>query len=287
MRKAEKFTQSVTYHGEGPHWDAKTRRLLCMDVLAGDIMAVDLDGVVSRYNTPFAVTSVIRNRTSGGFIVATEHGLVAADEALSHFVPLAELTADQDIRTNDGGCDPYGAFVIGTMAYDTREGGGSVYHISPNHEVTTLHAPVSISNGVQWTKDGNRVYYIDTPTRRVDVFDVESGTGGWSNRRTHITVNLSSGFPDGMAIDEEDGVWVALWGAGAVARYDGTGRLVETINIPGVTQVSSCAFGGENRDILFVTTSRQGLNDRDEPSAGALFAVQTDSRGAIPFAYAG
>jgi sugar lactone lactonase YvrE len=146
---------------------------------------------------------------------------------------------------------------------------------------------VSISNGVQWSADGTRVYYIDTPTRRVDVFDVDPGTGAWSGRRVHIHLDNTPGYPDGMAIDEDDGLWVALWGDGAINHYTAAGRLVETITVPGVTQASSCAFGDSGRDVLYITTSRQGLRYDQQPSAGALFAVHTGSRGAVVSEFAG
>lgn len=278
MCSAERVTEPVVYHGEGPYWDAPTGRIMCMDVLVGEIVALDLTGALSRWKVPNRVATVIRRRASGGFVIATEHGLIAADDDLSTFERITDIVDDPNLRTNDGGCDPHGGFVIGTMAYDERPGGGAVYRVTPDHRVIELLSPVSISNGVQWSADGTRVYYIDTPTRRVDVFDVDPETGAWSGRRVHIRVD---GTPDGMAIDDDDGLWVALWGGGAVNHYDDSGRLVETISIPGVSQVSSCAFGGDGRDVLYVTTSRQGLSDDDEPAAGSMFAVQTGSRGAV------
>lgn len=284
---AERVTAPVAYHGEGPYWDAPTGRLLSMDVLAGDIVAIERSGGLTRCKLPSRVATVIRRRASGGFVVATEHGLVGVDEQLSEFEPIAGVCDDPNVRTNDGGCDPFGAFVIGTMAYDERPGGGAVYRVTPDHRVIELLAPVSISNGVQWSADGSRVYFIDTPTRRVDVFDVDPDTGTWSGRRVHIHVDGTPGYPDGMAIDENDGLWVALWGGGAVNHYDAAGRLVETVSVPGVSQVSSCAFGDDGRDVLYITTSRQGLPDDHEPSAGAIFAVHTEARGAVVAEFAG
>jgi sugar lactone lactonase YvrE len=287
MREADRATGPVAYHGEGPYWDAPTGRILCMDVLAGEVIAVDSSGALSRCKVPSRVATVIRRRASGGFVIATEHGLVGADDELSSFERIAHVTDDPNIRTNDGGCDPLGGFIIGTMAYDERPGGGVVHRVTPDHQVVELLSPVSISNGVQWSADGTRVYYIDTPTRRVDVFDVDPETGAWSGRRGHIDIDDTPGYPDGMAIDEEDGLWVALWGGGAVNHYDVRGRLVESISVPGVTQVSSCAFGGDAGEALYITTSRQGLPDGDEPSAGAVFVVHTGSRGAVVREFAG
>jgi sugar lactone lactonase YvrE len=126
---------------------------------------------------------------------------------------------------------------------------------------------------------------VDTPTERVDVFDVDQETGVWTNRRPHAFLDSVAGYPDGMAIDEEDGLWIALWGSGAVAHYDAEARLVEIIDVPGISQSSACTFGGANRDILYVTTSRQGLHDSAEPFAGAVFAFATSTRGPVEFTF--
>jgi sugar lactone lactonase YvrE len=287
MHIAERVTVPVAYHGEGPFWDAFTGRIMCMDVLAGEIVAVDPVGRLSRYTVPSRVATTIRRRASGGFVVATERGLIGVDDDLSSVEHIANITDDPNCRTNDGGCDPFGGFVIGTMAYDERSGGGAVYRVAPDRQVVELLSPVSISNGVQWSADRTQAYYVDTPTRRVDAFDVDPETGAWSGRRVHIHVDATPGYPDGMAIDEDDGLWVALWGGGAINHYDATGRLVETITVPGITQPSSCAFGGNGRDVLYITTSRQGLTEGHEPSAGAVFAVHTQSRGAFVWQFAG
>ncbi|WP_006247576.1 SMP-30/gluconolactonase/LRE family protein [Mycolicibacterium tusciae] len=285
MLEAELVAGPVAHHGEGPFWDTRTGRLLSMDVHAGAIVSLDESGTTNRYELPSRVVTTIRQRTSGGFVIATEHGLVGVDQEFSSFDRIAEVTHDSNIRTNDGGCDPLGGFVIGTMAYDERPNAGALYRVAPDHQVVELISRVSISNGIQWSANGSRVFYIDSPTRRVDVFDVDQQTGMWSQRCEHIRIG-TLGYPDGMAIDEDDGLWVALWGGGAVNHYDATGCLIETVKVPGVTQVSSCAFGGRRRDVLYITTSRQGLSDEQEPYAGAIFAVHTRSRGAVPWEFA-
>lgn len=286
MRGAERLTVPFAYHGEGPFWDVRTGRLLCVDVYAADVVAVDPSGGVERFSVPSRAATVVRRRTGSGFVVGTERGVVLADEGLRTFETIAELIDDPAVRTNDGGCDTLGGFVIGTMASGGRRDRGSVYRVAPDRTVTELLAPVSISNGVQWSADGAQVYYIDTPTRRVDVFDVDPRTGAWSGRRPHIRIDDGHGFPDGMAIDEAGGVWIAMWGGGTVNHYDAGGRLVERIRVPGVTQVSACAFGGDDRNLLFITTSREDLT-HSEPEAGAVFVVPAPVRGAALAEFAG
>jgi sugar lactone lactonase YvrE len=255
---------------------------MCVDVLEGTIVAVDPLGGPQRYPVPSRAATVIRHRTNSGFVIATEHGVVVADDGLTTFENVAEVIQDPALRTNEGGCDPLGGFVIGTMSYNEQPDGGAVYRVTSNGQVCKILAPVSVSNGVQWSADGSRVYYIDTATRRVDVFDIDSRTGAWSGRRPHIRIDGLPGFPDGMAIDEEDGLWIAMWGGGTVLRYDNSGRHIDTIAVPGVTLVSSCTFGGKLRDILYITTSRKDISPGREPDAGAVFAIQTAVRGAAP-----
>jgi sugar lactone lactonase YvrE len=287
-RQADRVTASVCFHGEGPFWDAANGRFLCMDVLRGEVIEFDLQGNHSRHPVPSPVATTIRRRASGGFVIAVERGVVLSDDHFRQFEHVADVTDDPSCRTNDGGCDPLGGFVIGTMAYGARPGAGGVYRVSPDREVVELLAPVTISNGVHWSADGRQVFYIDTPTGRIDTFDCDPQTGGWTGRRVHLDLTEGTeGSPDGMAIDDEGGLWVALWGGGAVNHYDPAGSLVETIRVPGVSQVSSCAFGGEQRNVLFITTSREGLADNDEPDAGAVFAVETRFRGAMLQEFAG
>lgn len=284
---AERITGRVVHHGEGPFWDDLNGRLLCTDLLSGVIVGIDAECRVIRHQVPSAVASVIRRRASGGFVIGSERGVLVADEQLSVFAQIAEITGDREVRTNDGGCDRLGNLIIGTMAYDERPGGGAVYRVTADHQVVECLSPVSISNGTQWSADGNSAYYIDTPTRRVDVFNVDPTSGAWSGRQTHIIVDEIPGLPDGMAIDDENGLWIALWGGGSVNHYDAAGRLVEKILVPGVSQVTSCAFGGDDLSLLYITTSRLGLADDAEPDAGAVFAVRTRSRGAVLSQFAG
>jgi len=287
MPAAELFASIGAHHAEGPFWDGPTNLLLLVDALAGTIVSIEMTGISTRYQLPSPVVTVIRRRASGGYAVATEHGIAVCDESFSSCHSIAHVTSDPALRTNDGGCDPLGGFVIGTMAYEETPAAGSVYRVGADHQVTQVLTGVSISNGLQWSADGSRVFYVDTPTRRVDIFDVDPLNGGWSRRRPHLWIDRPGGFPDGMAIDEEDGLWIALWGAGEVAHYDATGRHVETIKVPGALQVSSCAFGGPDRNILFITTSRQDLARGDQLRAGAVFAFQTNTRGAVLAAFSG
>lgn len=281
---AEPVGAPCTFHGEGPFWDGERGSLLVVDMLAGDVVRLDESGVSTRHHVG-DVAAAVRARVGGGYVLALERGFALADDDLT---VTAEITAfgGAAARMNDGGCDPLGRFYCGTMAYDMTPGAGRLYRLDTDRTVTTVLDGVTISNGLQWSADGALAYYNDTPTGRVDVFDVDPGTGAFSGRRPFAVVPEDAGKPDGMAVDAEGGVWVALWEGGRVHRYDPDGVLTEVVELP-VSRTSACTFGGPDGRTLFVTTSRLGLADGAEPLAGAVFAVETGVVGAVQHAYAG
>ena len=285
MITAQQLTEVCTEHGEGPFWDPIRGRLLVLDMLAGAIVEVRDDGATERRQIG-KVVATIRNRRGGGYVVATERGfrLLTAD-----FEPDGSEVAafsDPAVRMNDGGCDPQGRFYCGTMAYAQTPGAGSLYRLDPDLSTHRVFGGVTISNGLQWHADGRRAYYNDTPTDVVALMNFDAETGTFGDRTLFAAVPDGHGQPDGMALDDAGGVWVALWGGGAVHRYDEAGELTDRIELP-VRQVSACTFGGADLGTLYITTSRQDLGDRAEPAAGAVFSARVPYRGRQPFAFAG
>ncbi|MGN6325611.1 SMP-30/gluconolactonase/LRE family protein [Pseudolysinimonas sp.] len=287
MTAAERLTDPIAYHGEGPFWDAERSRLLLVDMLAGAIVSRDESGRIERHAVPSRVAAVVRRRASGGFVVATERDVLAADAGLTAFSPIATGLVGDGVRLNEGGCDPLGAFLIGSMAYGATPAGGSLQRVAPDGTVTTVLEGVTVSNGLQFSTDGLTAFYVDSPTGRIDRVDVDPATGAWSGRRSHVEIEGTPGGPDGLAIDVEGGLWVALYGGGAVRHYDPAGALVEEIAVPGATKVTACAFGDPDLRTLYITTSREGLGDDEEPQAGSLYAIRTDVAGAPPLPFAG
>jgi sugar lactone lactonase YvrE len=281
--RAEQFTVPCTFHGEGPFWDAANDRLLLVDMLAGAVVAVDADGRTERRKLS-GVAAAVRSRRRGGYVLATENRFLLLGPDLTQETALPPVFTDPQIRFNDGGCDPQGRFYCGTMAYDETPGAGTLYRLDPDGSVSVTLREVTISNGLQWNRAGDTVFYADTPTGRVDKFDFDP-SAAFSNRRTFTEIS-GGGHPDGMAIDEDDGIWVALWGGSAVHRYDRTGRLELVVDLP-VSNVTACAFGGPELQTLFITTSRQGLNEADQPEAGAVFRYDAGVRGAPQHPFAG
>ncbi|HEY9292867.1 MAG TPA: SMP-30/gluconolactonase/LRE family protein [Microlunatus sp.] len=288
---AAQFTEPCSSHGEGPLWDPKRDRLLFVDMLAGDIVAVDGSGRHSSTHVA-DVAACLRARRSGGFVLATERGFRTLDDHLAPTGSLLTAFTDTTVRMNDGGCDPQGRFYCGSMAYDETLGAGALYRLDPGalevgDPVPAVLTGLTISNGLQWSADGQSAFYNDTPTRQITVFDFDAAAGSLINPRPFVTLpDDQPGAPDGMAIDTEDGIWIALWGGSAVHRYSPDGRLDAVIELP-VSNVTACTFGGDDLETLFITTSRQGLADGDQPQAGAVFSCRPGVTGTTPHPFLG
>lgn len=272
--------------GEGPIWDARSGRIAWIDVHGRRIHLTDPDtGATSSIEVPIHVGAVAP-RAAGGFVAALQDGFWIVDHgSLRRLATVAE--AGPDLRFNDGKCDPAGRFWAGTMPYDEVRPVGCLYRLDPGGAVARVLDGVTISNGLAWSADGRTMFYIDTPTRRIDAFSFDPVTGSIADRRAAVKIDEGAGFPDGMTIDEEGGLWVALWGGWAIHRYL-DGRLDRVIPMP-IAQPTSCAFGGSNLDELFVTSAWKGLSARDraaQPLAGSLFRLWPGVRGvaSVPFA---
>ena len=266
--RAEQVTDPVTYHGEGPVWSPSWGGLRWVDMLAGDVLSLADDGTVSRRHVG-DVAAALRPRRDGGAVLGVERGF-ALEDADGALTTLPPVWSDPGIRMNEGGCDPDGRFWCGSMAYDHRPGAGSLYRLGPDGTVTVAFGGVTISNGLDWSPDGSLAYYDDTPTHQVAVFDYSSDAG-LTGRRTFVQL-ADDENPDGLTVDAEGGVWVALFGAGIVRRYTADGRLDGVVEVP-AAQVTACTFGGPALDRLYITTSRENLPPDADPLAGALFAV--------------
>lgn len=263
-------------------WSTAWGGLRLVDMLAGDVLSLASDGTLARRHVG-SVVAALRPRVGGGAVLALERGF-ALEDADGTLHPGEQVWRDTGVRMNEGGCDPDGRFYCGSMAYDKTPGAASMYRLDDDGSVVCVLDGLTVSNGLAWTLDGDRAYYNDTATHRVDVFDYVSGE--LCNRRPCVDLSAEDASPDGLTLDSEDGIWVALNGQGQVRRYTSSGELTATIDVP-ARQVTACTLGGPNLDELYITTSREGLEPGDDPLAGALFRAHVDVAGIEPFPFRG
>jgi sugar lactone lactonase YvrE len=278
--------------GEGPVWDARTQRLMFVDIHAGRIH--EYDPVTQALGTIEAGSMVgcVVPRATGGVVAALTEGLWAID-AKTGAKSLLVVPPGHDptrCRFNDGKCDPQGRLWAGTMGLQTEPKFAALYCFPSANEVRREVADVTVSNGLAWSLDGRTLYYIDSPTRRVDAFDFEPVAGRISNRRPALTLPDGTGVPDGCTLDAEGMLWVAHWGGGCVTRWNPkTAQPLATIRVP-APHTTSCAFGGVNYDTLYITTARRGLTPAQLtqfPESGGIFACRPGVGGLPAQAFAG
>ncbi|MPV38418.1 SMP-30/gluconolactonase/LRE family protein [Georgenia subflava] len=280
MSTPEQITDPLCYHGEGPVWSESWGGLRWVDMLAGDLMTLRGDGTVDRLHVG-DVAAFVRPRTAGGYVVGLERGIALADGPDELPVPQPELWSDTGIRLNEGGCDPDGNLYAGGMPYVKTPGAAQLYRITPAGEVAVVLPEVTTSNGIDFSPDGTRAYYNDTQTGGTDVFDVVDGE--LTNRR--LFHSADDGRADGLCVDAGGNVWVALNRVGRVRLYSPTAEILTEISFP-VHLTTACTLGGADGRDLFVTTSREKLED-PEPEAGAVFRVRVDVPGRPVLPYAG
>lgn len=274
------FDERMCVVGEGPHYDERTGRVWWVDVLGRAVLWREpATGRAGALATAGHVGAAVP-RESGGLVLCLPAGpmLLEDDGTRRHLGTFADADAaagrprtvdTPKLRANDAKADPHGRLWLGTMAYDETPGAGALYRLDPGADLPVrVLDDVTVSNGLGWSPDGSLMYYVDSPTRRIDVFDYDGATGELAGRRTFVAIEDGAGVPDGLCVDAEGGVWVALWQGGAVRRYTTDGALDRVVEV-GTALATSCAFAGEAFDQLVITTASLG---QDDGAAGSTFA---------------
>lgn len=280
----------VSQWGEGPIWYGN--RLLYVDIEAFKIVAFDpATGAEQIWDVGQRVGTVVpRAQSPSGapeLIWAGDDGIFAFNEQTGASTPICDPEADiATNRFNDGKCDPAGRFWAGTMHLGpNRTASGSLWCLHADHRIERKFGPVTISNGLVWTRDTRTMFYIDTPRKNVIAFDFDNATGGISNERIAIDCKDIPGVPDGMAIDTEDRLWIAFCHGGCVLCIDPrSGKTEHRIDFPCV-ETTACAFGGSDLTDLYITTGiKEGA---DEPLGGRLFVCRPGAKGMPGVAFEG
>lgn len=276
--------------GEGPWWDAEVGELLWVDLLVGEIHRFNpSSGTDISFEVGQPVGTVARRRC-GGLVCAVQDGVMFVDPNRAEAKVVAEIErALPHLRMNDGLCDPAGRLWVGTMAVNLSPFQGSLYRVEPDLQVTALRTGVSVSNGLDWSPDGRTFYFTDSAARCVDAYDFDVSTGDLRNGRPLIEMSDPVATPDGLAVDAEGNLWIAMWDGGCVRQYNAQGRLLRTIKLP-VSRPTSVAFGGSRLDQLFITSARGGLSEaslKAEKHAGSIFVAEGLATGRLPYEFAG
>jgi sugar lactone lactonase YvrE len=264
--------------GEGPVWDMTRQCIWWVDILKGDIHRFYTNTKQHRIFCPMQMVGAIALTADGQLIAALQHGFFSIDPETQNMHAITDPEAAlPDNRFNDGKCDPAGRFWAGTMSITGQEKVGKLYVLDTDFTVSTKIENITCSNGMAWSSDGQTFYYIDTGAMEVVAYDFDIINAKIDNRRSIIKIAPDEGYPDGMTIDSEGKLWIAIWGGGKVKRYDpDTGQLLDELHLP-VSLVTSCTFGGDHFEDLYITTARTGLSEKElsaQPLAGSLFVVK-------------
>lgn len=278
--------------GEGPVWDVGRKTISWIDIQDGAIHEFDTAGEKHRVIQLNDLIGTIALCEDDKYLAALKSGLVLVDRATGETTPLLHPEANVvDNRFNDGKCDPAGRFWVGSMSLKTERGAGSLYMIDRHLHCTKQITNVTISNGLAWSPDEKTFYYIDTPTGEVAAFDYNKVTGSITNKQIVVTLPKDDGMPDGMTIDTEGMLWIGHYGGWQVSRWNpATGEKLLHIPLP-VENVTSCTFGGDDLQDLYITSAKEGLSEKqleEQPLAGSLFVVRNCGFSGIePFRFAG
>jgi sugar lactone lactonase YvrE len=281
--------------GEGPYWVPEDDCLLWVDIEGARLHRTYFPSGETVTDSPGPISAAFP-AVGGGILIAGGAALTLLfpAERGGQWVArtIADTPAREGLRFNDAGVDPAGRVWVGSMHTTEAEPVGELYRLDPGSRLNPVVKNVTVSNGLGWSPDGSRMYYADSPLRRVDVFDYDPATGEAFARRPFADLSAAEGVPDGLTVDADGCVWVAMWGGSALRRFTPDGEPDAVLPVP-VSQPTSCAFGGPELADLYITSARDGLTEDQlatQPLAGRLLHVRpgpvglpsTTAKAAIP-----
>ena len=292
MTDAEVVHAAEAALGEGCVWSPVEDLLVWVDITGKAVHRFDHASgqpvSVWRYNE---FVGNAEPRAGGGLALGLGN-TVALTDRVGAIESVVELPGEPETnRANDGAVDPAGRLWQGTMS-DAEPGSpvAALHRVDADGTARRVLSDVMISNGIGWSPDRCTMYYIDTLTFRVDRFDYDPGTGEVEGRRPFLNFDGSAGGPDGMTVDADGCLWVAMFGGSRVQRFSPSGEKLETVVTPGAPQTTCCCFGGPALDTLYITTAADsiaGVSTEGEPNSGALFAADVDAVGLPTNLFAG
>jgi len=283
---AEIFDQSDCILGEGVLWDEVTKSLTWLDIYSFRMFQSDIYKI-NRSITPLpSFTGCVCLCKADGYLLTSSDGVVLYEGRTKKEVISIDGFSPVITRMNDGTVDPFGNLVFGTMDLNETEPFGRLYKLTPKRELHTILKDVVICNGPAFNIDGSWMYFSDSANGQVIRFPY--GPSGILEDKGEIFYQSIESYevPDGLTVDMNGNVWIAIWGGGSVLCLGENGKLRGRIMLP-TPNVTSCVFGGENLDILFITTAKKGLDTAASLSndAGSVFFAPTQVQGLPAFRF--
>ncbi|MEP6805793.1 MAG: SMP-30/gluconolactonase/LRE family protein [Flavobacterium sp.] len=268
--------------GEGAIWSTFHNAFFYIDIEGQKVGTIDMASKITKERQLHEKIGTVVPAEDGRLILGLENSISIFDFDSVELQELIKLEADIPTnRSNDGKCDAKGRLWIGTMNKEAKGTTGTLYSFDGT-EIKEKIQNRKVSNGICWSKDNTKMYYIDSFDYAIKSYDFDLSKGTISNEAVIVEMSHKNGTPDGMTIDHEGMLWVAVWGEGCVNRYDpDCGKLLGKVEV-NAPNVSSCAFGGTNMTQLLITTASTGLTEeqlKQYPDSGTLFVVDPEIKG--------
>ena len=289
MAKIHPVVTLSSHLGESPMWDGNEGFLWWIDIYKPTLNRFHPESGRNEAITLNQNIHAIAVRESGGIVGSFEHGIGFLDPDVATITIATDPIGDAEARFNDGKCDCMGRFWTGSMSNDWVTPVGCLFRFDADRTVRTMDSGFNLSNGMGWSPDNATMYFTDFGQSTIFAYDYDAQTGDIANRRPFVVIPEDKGRPDGMTVDADGCLWVALWDGWAVAQFNPAGKCIDRIPMP-VKRPTSCMFGGPDLSIMYVTSATMMLTDAelaDQPLAGALFVVETGARGRVEPVFGG
>lgn len=271
--------------GEGPMWSPRDSALYWVDILTPAIHRFDTSKGADKEIKLGTMVSLVIPKATGGLLVATPGGIMTFDEGSKRLRPLCHPESDRPgNRYNDGKCDRMGRLWVGSLDMATAANRGNLFRVDADGQWKKMDSGFTVSNGMGWSPDNRQMYFTDSTRRTIYAYDFDLRAGEIANRRPLITFDATDGTPDGLTVDADGCIWVAVWDAWRISRFSPEGEEMQRIMMP-VPRPTSCCFGGDNLDTLYVTSASVRLSAEvlhKAPLSGSLFSIQIPGVHGLP-----